>query len=559
MFDTNIINQYSNPFDLYFREFNPRLLKELFKWCEYLYYQSPHTSATIKKFAEYPITDIKINNENESLKKAYLNILNKKIKIKQQLISASIDFQIYGNAFRSMYFPFVRFLICPKCKVRKNIKDINYEYESKKAKFKYTCHACKKSVVGEVKDVKNTDSKKVNIIKWDPKYMDVNHNPYSGESEYYYDFPNEQYQKVHSGNKFFLNSTSMEVLEAIGKGEMLKFSEGKICHIKADAPSGVNNAWGLPTLVSTLPSYFHTSLLKKGNEAIALERILSFRVLFPQFTNSTPGSPMEVISANKWLPQLIDNYKKWRKDPNHIMFSPFGVGVSHIGGDAKALFVSNEIQMEEENIMVGQGVPKEFLYGGLSLLNSGSITLRILENMLLTLVGQLVDYAQWITDNVADEENLEVVEVELEKFKLVDDVEQKKINLDLHGIGLLPDSELLESQGFDPKIMQEKRKQDEIDNARLQNEIQEAINKLQNAASKVTMMQNPQGYNPQMVLGQAQQLAMQFASLDESMRKSQLIALQKEDAVMYAVVIQALEQLNTDNANVVKQQVQQPA
>jgi hypothetical protein len=137
---------HSNPYYQYSQLYTPKRLKELFVWCEYLFYQSPHIFAALRKFGEYPITKITYETVNEHLKQKHKDLLEKTLRVREFLIKCSLDKYVYGNAFVSMYQPFVRYLRCPKCKALTNIKNVSYTFDVTNLKFTYECPACKGKV-----------------------------------------------------------------------------------------------------------------------------------------------------------------------------------------------------------------------------------------------------------------------------------------------------------------------------------------------------------------------------------------------------------------------------
>jgi hypothetical protein len=96
---------YPNPMFDFLTGFAPRKLKDLFRWVEYLYYNSAHIFAALKKFAEYPITDITVDSNDEVLKDSWTRVLKKSIKAKNVAIYSGLDLQLYGNSFTSVYQP----------------------------------------------------------------------------------------------------------------------------------------------------------------------------------------------------------------------------------------------------------------------------------------------------------------------------------------------------------------------------------------------------------------------------------------------------------------------
>ena len=77
---------HSNPYFTYSQLFAPKRLKELFKMCEYLFYNSPHIFAALRKFGEYPITEITYDTDNVQLKEKQKSLLEKVIRAKEFLL-----------------------------------------------------------------------------------------------------------------------------------------------------------------------------------------------------------------------------------------------------------------------------------------------------------------------------------------------------------------------------------------------------------------------------------------------------------------------------------------
>jgi hypothetical protein len=961
----------------------------MFRLTEYLYYNSAQIYAAIQKFAIYPVTEITyVSSTNEKLKDRYKRLHNKILKTKKILTLGALDKYVYGNAFFSLYTPFIRFLRCTHCKRLSNIEQTNYTFTLKKLEFRFECLSCKRASLGEVVDRKLVRPERLNVIRWDPKLMDIDYNPITGQSKYYFTIPKQLKEQVIKGNKHLLNTLPMEFIRAIKADRVFKFADGKIFHMKMGAPAGIEAQWGFPPLASTVKLFFYASVLRKANECVSPETwietptgytqakdiklgdlvrthlgrfkpiekivprtarenekgikvtvaglphlpavfspkhpVLSFAkkdpdlypqqppgrvlkhhalyeevytpaellaknnyVLYParlpeesqtvdvaqysglrrvgdfvysnetltetleQFakleageptvpgTNAkvakrifkagkvprrmraqlpldkdlayilgvyagdgscnansvmfslglgddyltlvnsikrvfgitarialtksvrtvticsvlvrnlikglipgrarnkaipevvlhapkdikasflhgyyladgydsgvklvyatsserlafdvyrlglslgcivstrkmetgisrlrdgreivggshfhvtlsgdsrqrlwdlisntlnptkvtsgksgfffnedffaariksveevesstyvdfhvtddktfcTPGvatknsialdyvvpmriisprassanaDPVTTISLSKWTDEMKTSVKKWRKDPLHIMWSPIPAEITHLGGQARALMTLGEVQEAEANIIAAMGIPKEFIYGGLSYAGS-AITLRMLENQLIAHTADLNDLLQWITDEVAKALGWGSVEVELSKFKLVDDVEQKRLILALNENPqkpLISDESIADQFGFDLQEERKKRFQNMLDEARAQQEFQQEVQQLQNTMAQKIQAQMAIGgsagiqYDQQAVIAQAEQIVQQLMTMDPGMRKSQLHSLQSEDYVMYSVVIQRLEETQKTMQNEAKAQM----
>jgi hypothetical protein len=551
----NSASQGSPLFD-FLTAFAPRKLKDLFRLCEYLYFNSAQIYAALQKFCTYPVTDITYETQNEALKEYYEDLHNKTLKTKRILIRAAVDKFVYGNAFFSMYAPFVRFLKCPRCSVLSNIQQVTYKFKLKKLAFNYVCKGCNTRVDAGAKDVvdrKITRKDRISVIRWDSKLMDIDYNPITGHSEYYYTIPKEIKERCAKGNKHLIDTMPMEFLQAIREDKIFKFAEGQVFHMRMDAPAGIEAQWGFPPLASTIKLFFYAAVLRKANEAIALDYIVPLRIVSPK-QSSANADPMTTISLSKWTSEMKSSVKKWRRDPLHIMWSPVPAEVTHLGGQARALMTLGEIQAAEDNIIAAMGLPKEFIYGGFSAMGSG-IQLRVLENQLVHQTGDLNDLLQWITDMSAKQLGRGTVVVALAPFRFIDDVQQKALLLQLNGADpttgpWISKRTLGEAFDVDPSDERKWRMQEALDDARVAQDLQVEMQKRQNnlgAQARAQAQQGQQGlaYDQQAVIAQADQMVQQMMGLDPGTRQSQMHALQTEDMVMYAVVKERMHDMTT--------------
>lgn len=551
--------QHPNPLFDFLTTFVPRRLKTLFQYCEYLYYNSPQIFAALNKFALYPVTELVYETENDSLRKNYKHLLEDILRLKATLIQRGIDRHLYGNSFSSIYFPFQRFLKCPGCRAEHNIDRVDYKLQVQRLQFTFQCPSCKRPVIAEVIDKKIKNASAINVIRWDPKHIDIEHNPITGAAEYYYEIPGDTQERVKKGDAGLISTMPYAFLETISKGHIFKFAPGQVYHMKADAPAGIDSSWGFPALTSTIKQFFYVAVLRKANEAVAMEHVVPFRVLHPAQISGN-ADPVVTISLSNWVNEMKSNIKAWRRDPLHLMFSPVALGVTMMGGQGRALMLTQEIQNAEENIIASMGIPKEFLYGGLSAAGS-NVTLRMLENQLLSYTTDLVHLAQWIADKCGRYLGWGQVRISMEPFKMVDDVQQKmalvQANAQTNG-QLMSNTKMASLFNADIKEQRDLRLQEAIDEFKFQHDLQQKLQDMQQnltdqARAAASAGQAPQ-YDQQQVIAQADQMAQELMSMDEGMRRSRLASLQAEDYVLYSVVIQRLEEFQTQQQAVARAQ-----
>lgn len=545
-------SSHGSPLFDFLTAFAPRKLKDLFRLCEYLYFNSSQIYAALQKFCTYPVTSIVYETQNEALKAYYEELHDKVLKTKRILIRAAVDKFVYGNAFFSMYTPFVRFLRCPRCARLTNIAQVNYRFKLKRLAFNYTCAGCRGRVdavaakdpaKSGVVDRKITRKDKLAVIRWDPKLMDIDYNPMTGHSEYYYTIPKEIKERCAKGSKHLVDTMPMEFLQAIRDDKIFKFADGQIFHMRMDAPAGIEAQWGFPPLASTIKLFFYAAVLRKANEAIALDYVVPLRIVSPKVASGN-ADPVLTISLSRWSDQMKTSVRKWRRDPLHIMWSPIPAEVTHLGGQARALMTLGEVQAAEDNIIAAMGLPKEFIYGGFSAMGSG-IQLRVLENQLVHQTGDLNDLLQWITDGSARKLGRGVVATSLAPFRFIDDVQQKTLILQLNAADpsgpWISKRTMGKAFDIDPADERKWRKQEALDDQRASMELQSEMQKQQNtlgarARAQAALGQQPLAYDQQAIIAHADQIVEQLLGLDEGTRRSQLHQLQTEDMVMYAVV-----------------------
>jgi hypothetical protein len=336
-------------------------------------------------------------------------------------------------------------LTCPKCGSATNIKHVDYQFDLQNLTFSYKCISCNQNVVAHEKHIEDRKlmlPKDINFIRWDPKCVDIEHNPFTGESVYYYTIPVDVAAKVRKGHKHIIDTTPMGFIRAIKEHKPFKFAHEAIFHMKFSAPAGVNPQWGLPPLLPALDRFFYTQVLRKANEAIALEHLVPFRIVSPA-PSSAAADPVTSINLSRWIDNMKSNVEQWRNDPLHIMYAPIPVAVSQLNGQGRALLTLGEVQEAEKSLVAALGVPLEFLYGGLT--GQGmNATLRMIENQLATHTSDLVNLLQWMDDSSSKFLGWEAVPVGLTPFRMVDD-ESKKVSLaNLWQAGL---------QGMGPKVV----------------------------------------------------------------------------------------------------------
>jgi hypothetical protein len=183
------------------------------------------------------------------------------------------------------------------------------------------------------------------------------------------------------------------------------------------------------------------------HNSILLEHIVPLRILFPQAGSGT-SDPYTSVNLADWRDQVASEIARWRYDNNYIPILPLPLGSQTVGGDGRALLLTQEIQIWSEQIMVGMGVPKEFLLGGMSYAGT-NVSMRMLENAFLSYIGRQKQYANWVMQQVAAYMGWPCARVKFKPFKMADDLQRKAYLFQLNGANKISDTTLLADSDLD--------------------------------------------------------------------------------------------------------------
>ena len=533
---------YNNQFFDYLSEQLPRDHKGMLQWCEVVYANTPVVVNAVRMLINYPITELVYKSEAKEIREDTKKLLEDHLDIYSHILSLGLDFYIYGNALRNIYFPFTRFLECASCGTQTNIKQAKFEV--KRFEFVKTCGNCKDKRKAKLVDKPNKSMEDLRLVSWNPKQFELLTNEITGETSYYYSLNPDTKMLLMKGEMTLLKTIPEIFIRAAKEGRSIKMGDN-FYHFKTGSISGMSSGWGISPLVPTLKLYLYVAILRKAVESIGLEHITPQRILYPQGTSNDPSI---MSSMGKWREHMQKALEAWRRDPNYVMMAPYPTGVVNIGSQGRSLMPTNEIKAAEEDMLRALDVPPEFVFGSSSLQNS-PISLRILENRLRPYVSQVTSYINWIIDTINAQYGKQYCHVEFTPFKLSDDLMQKQLMVSLMGNGVSKTT-IQETLSLDPDDERNKLKQETLDDMRVQRELQEEqAEEEASLARQVKDEQQAQGtgtipqYNQQQMIAQAQLQAQQLLAVPYEERRSYLAQIQNQDYVMWALITKQMETL----------------
>jgi len=452
---------YPNPWFDPSSTYIPSTMKELFRWCHYLYSSHSEIAPVINKKCAYVITRLIYDTERERSKQLWKELLEQTLKIREFEYKLLLDLEVYGNSYASILYPFERYFKCT-CGYRFLSRGQKWQYQDHQ--FHSKCPKCSRSGIVQPEDVPIRTRLRVKLIRWNPLHVDIRHNPITDRSDYIYRIPKYLRQRMlrPKTNRVLVEDTPLEFLHAIRDQKNVLLDPANIYVFKTPSVSSEDDSYGMPSLTPVFKDAWLFQTYKRAQEAVALEHVLPLTILVPE-TAAGGLSPHANVDLNEWSRKVMSIVHKWRRDQNSIYTMPFPMRVENIRGDAQALNVFNEMNQIRQQIAGGLDVPQEFIYGGLNWSGS-SISLRVLENLFLSRIERLNDFLEnFVVPKLRRYLTLPNIAIRHADFKMADDAQQKTIAMSLRATNTISDRTTIEELGFDADLEFKRRKEETAD------------------------------------------------------------------------------------------------
>jgi len=436
---------YPSPFFDVARTYLPRSVTDTYDWCEFYARTNPMAATIIRKLATYAITDLIFDSKEEGEIKKWKTLFHR-MRIRTCLVEQGLDKNAYGTTYWSLATDIDKYLTCVHCKKRAHVHTVAWDW--RETRFFLHCDKCGSSDYAKVDDERKATAHSLRLKRWAPREVIPERNPITGKEVYYYKMPNKVRNMILSGNKRFVSTIEQDYIEAVRHKKAVVMDSSKLFHMRRESISRVNDFSGLgePILLPVMKDMYLTTVLKKSQEAVALEHIVPLRAVFPQV--SVDGNNIYAqIDLRRWQGVVDREIKAWKRDPNHIANIPFPLGYQHIGGQGRAMLLHQELRIYHDMIIAGMGVPTGFFYGELQY-SGGSVNLRALENEFL---GDRLDkqrFIDFIIDRVAAILKWEKLPVRFKPFKMADDIQRAQFDMNLAQMKIISRRSFLSSRDY---------------------------------------------------------------------------------------------------------------
>jgi len=555
----------------------PRSMYDVLRWCEYVWITYGTYRMACQRVVRYFLTRIELTDASDDEKEKFEDFLGPEhLNLMHELASSGDNRMAYGNDFISMHVPFRRHLKCPNCKAESPLKGMAYRWIG--WRFESKCKKCKYEGRFERVDRRSIEQDKLRIIHWPAHEIRILHHPITNESMYFWEIPPTVRSLIERGNEFYLEKTPWEIIEACRQRKLFRFNKDVMFHLRDEPISGVRDyGWGIPLIMGNFKQAWLIQVLKRYNEAIALDYIIPFRAVTPKPGTSREADPLLHMNLGNFQNKVLGMFRQHRRDPTMIHALPFPVEMQMLGAEGKQLAPSELLDAATDEFLNAQGIPAE-LYKGTLQLQAMPTALRLFERTWVSLIDGFNAMINWIFRRVSDLMNWENLKGRLQPVTMADDLERKAVMLQLAAGQQISRQTALAPFGIDLreeiKRMFEEEEYTQEQMARFQEEMAQKQELQQTMQMGAAGMLPPGGAAmppgaapmpgaPPPAMGapaapaaagqqgvsiddlsmQAEQEAHRLISMPYEMRKSELLQIKRSNETLHALIISKMDTL----------------
>lgn len=468
----------------------PDTMRNALHWCEYIFSLFGTYRMAMERILSYFLTDVEVGGDkvSDDEKDKWEEFLTDTLDVLTLLQSLLRDRLCYGNAFASVIVPFKRFLkpadsgdLWPLKEVMRNAA---FKFEWSNFQFMATNPRTGKRGAWKVVDKPDDEENRLRVKRWSPHEIELLHDPYTDDVSYLWRIPEDYKKLVRDGNLFHLERASEQVLKAIQHNQTFRFHPDVMFHMKEPTLAGIRNrGWGIPRIITNFRQIYYVQVLRRFNEAIALDYVIPFRLITPQSRQGSGAGglpmmdPLMAFNGGDFRNQVLRMVRNRRRDPAAWNVLPFPVEYKALGGDATQLAPRELLDQGMETLLNDSGTPVE-LYKGSLQLQAAPVALRLFEATWHHLVHDTNAFLRWLVKQISQVMSWETVDASLKRVTVADDMQKQMAALQLMMGQQLSGRSGLAAIGYDwdseqRRIAEESRKQQELQ-ARIQEEMEQA-------------------------------------------------------------------------------------
>lgn len=580
------------------RKLMPKTIGEMFDWADWLWYHFDTYTNALRGAVRYFLGDIDIESKQDSSngdeRKKIIKELFRDYNIMDLLGRVGDEFIQWGNCFTSIEPERTRKFYCPKCKstiLASEVKDLRF----KEGEFKGTCPICGHDKKGGEVTFSYTDTiddklpLKINF--WNPRLISIDYCPTTKTCEYYAS-PSEIWKESWSKNDpRFIAETPVEILTALEQKTLIHMNKDFFIHTKTWAPStreDLLKGWGMPLFMNCFPRCVQIMLLDKFDEAISLDYVVPFRIFSPppQGGGQPNEDPLRTYNLGGFRSEVEKMITLHRSNPTHIQIAPFPLQYQIAGGEAKQLIPVDLRQQKVQDLLQAMNILD---FSQMQGTGGPPPNLRFFEKVWGMHVNNLNRWGQWLCDARTKIQDSTPVNFSLVKSSIYENDMTAEYKVKLGTAHQISMDTALRALGIDYELEQTKLRDEDQRNAEIAQDEQEeaaraeelqngmyspqpgvdalmALQQQQQGMGQAPMGGAPAGPGAPMSPGaqgvaagpgggdinslwdQATQTAQQIMTEPPEQRRSDLIALSKDNPTLHAFVKAQIDQMEQQAA-----------
>lgn len=547
-------SEYQNPFFGIPLQWLPRNIDDMSRWANHFLFRFPFYRSALSRIANYFITNIVIECENEQDKKVYEETFEV-INWKAVLAEAGLNLLASGNVFLSINQFFTKNLCCINCQTTVNLDSEKIDFKFETGKYKSFCAKCKCETTHTPIDAASKDLSKLNIVSYPTEEIHIRMDSASKASEYFWEIPKQYLAQIKKKkNKFYAKHTPKVILEAAfkSKNPVIKLKDTTFIHLKIPTPTSLETGGkAIPYCIYMFDAFFMLKVLERYNEVISFEDINPFRVFAmsdgAQSTNTI--NPLTSQNADKWMAGIDEMVTRRRQDPGSYHKFPFPLYYTQLGAEGKTLAPVELIEYATASILNGLNIPQELYKMNLTIQAAGP-ALRLFENSWAVIPFNYNKLLQKIADVISAVKGITEAKVSILATTMVDDMERKSAIMNLVSANAISREELLGLYNLNYKDQLLKKQKEQDIEKELQEEQQKKEMISETFESSMFGNQSGQGGGggtPGDVLQEAQEIAQQLIGQDPATIRSELQKIKATNETMYHQVKGMLDELRSSH------------
>ena len=311
----------------------------------------------------------------------------------------------------------------------------------------------------------------------------------------------------------------------------------------------------MPPLLPYLKLAYYVQLMRRYDEAIAMDYIIPFRVISPSpISNADSQDALTIASMQGFVSAMQAMVERKRKNITDVQIAPYPINYQMLGGEGKQLSPKDSLQQAMNELINALGYPED-MYTGKMTMQTAPVAIRVFEKQYQYMKDGFDGLIDWTLNKVSRHLHWDTITGSLQSTTLADDIERKSLIIQAAAAGDISKGTAYR-QVADIDFMDEQKKivteQSQIQNIQQRAMAAQQAQQLnggpqgEDAGDAAGVPGGSVGATPGDVREQAQVYAQQLLSMPESQRRGMLIKIKQSNPTLHDQVIGIMNDIRSE-------------